>query len=95
MGVSQVADLGTSAHVWAGQAAGDWIDWVPAFQVWGAGHGVMPTTPGFGCRVFGTNGVVDHDHYLAPRTQSLANIVDIVLGHDSAVTGPNFSALGG
>ncbi len=29
---------------------------------------------------FGTAGVTDHDHYLAPGTQSLANITDIVVG---------------
>lgn len=95
MGVSRASDLHTSAHVWAGQAAQDWIDWVPAFKVWGAGHGPLPTTPGFGDRVFGTNGVIDHDHYLAPGTQSLSNVVDIVLGRDSSVTGPNYSALSG
>jgi pimeloyl-ACP methyl ester carboxylesterase len=91
MGVSRAADLHTSARVWAGQAARDWIDWVPAFQVWGAGHGVVPTHPGFGGRVFGTRGVIDHDHYLSPGTQSMDNIVAIVLGHDSSVTGPNGS----
>jgi pimeloyl-ACP methyl ester carboxylesterase len=93
MGVSRAADLHTSAHVWAGQAVQDWIDWVPAVHVWGAGHGTMPTTPGFGATVFGTNGVIDHDHYLAPGTQSLANIVAIVLERDPSVTGPNFAAL--
>ncbi len=93
MGVSRAADLHTSAHVWAGQSDQDWIDWVPAFQVWGAGHGTLPATPGFGARVFGTNGVTDHDHYLAPGTQSLANIVSIVLGRDSTVIGPNAGAL--
>lgn len=93
MGVSQVADLHTSARVWAGQSAQDWIDWIPTFQVWGAGHGTLPTTAGFGATVFGTNGVIDHDHYLAPGTQSLANIVSIVLGHDSSVTGPNSAVL--
>jgi hypothetical protein len=95
MGVSRAADLRTTAHVWAGQSAHDWIDWVPAFQVWGAGHGTMPTTPGFGDRVFGCVGVTDHDHYLAPGTQSLANIVAILLGRDSSVTGPNLSAVPG
>jgi hypothetical protein len=87
MGVSNTAGLHTSAQVWAGQAARDWIDWVPALQVWGAGHGTLPPTPGFGARVFGTNGVIDHDHYLAAGTQSLSNIVDIVLNRDSSVTG--------
>lgn len=89
MGVSRAADLRTSARVWAGQSPQDWIDWVPAVQVWGAGHGTMPTTPGFGGRVFGTRGVIDHDHYLAPGTQSLRNIVEIVRGRDSSVTGPD------
>ena len=95
MGVSRVADLRTSAHVWAGQSAQDWIDWVPAFRVWGAGHGPLPITASFGGRVFGTGGVIDHDHYLAPGTQSLSNIVGIVLGLDSSVTGPSTSDLPG
>ena len=89
MGVSRAADLHTSAHIWAGQAAQDWIDWVPAYKMWGAGHGTLPAAPGFGARVFGTMGVTDHDHYLAPGTQSLGNIASIVLGLDSSVSGPN------
>ena len=92
MGVSRAADLHASARIWAGQSAQDWIDWVPAFQVWGAGHGTMPTTPGFGDRVFGTGGVTDHDHYLRSGTQSLANIVEIVLGRDTSVSAPDSSA---
>jgi pimeloyl-ACP methyl ester carboxylesterase len=92
MGVSRAKDLHTSAHVWAGQSALDWIDWLPTFSVWGAGHGTMPATPGFGDTVFGTRGVTDHDRYLAPGTQSLDNIVKIVLGRDSSVTGPDSSA---
>ncbi|MHB8185679.1 MAG: alpha/beta hydrolase [Dermatophilaceae bacterium] len=95
MGVTRAADLHTSARIWAGQSAQDWIDWVPAFQVWGAGHGTMPTTPGFGDRVFGTRGVTDHDHYLSSGTQSLANIVEIVLGRDAAVRAPDSSAAPG
>jgi pimeloyl-ACP methyl ester carboxylesterase len=93
MGVSRAADLHTSARIWAGQAAQDWIDWVPAYQVWGAGHGTLPAAPGFGARVFGTRGVIDHDHYLAPGTQSLSNIAAIVLGLDSSVNGPGSPAL--
>jgi len=95
MGVSRAADLHTSAHLWAGQSSQDWINWVPALRVWGAGHGTLPTTPGFGDIVFGTNGVIDHDHYLAPGTQSLANIVQIVLGRGSSVTGADLAALPG
>jgi len=91
MGVTRAADLHTSATVWAGQSAQDWIYWVPAFQVWGAGHGTTPTTQGFGDRVFGTRGVTDHDHYLSSGTQSLANIAEIVLGRDTAVSAPGSS----
>jgi Alpha/beta hydrolase len=93
MGVSRAADLHTPARVWAGQAAQDWIDWVPAYKMWGAGHGTLPAAPGFGARVFGTGGVIDHDHYLTAGTQSLGNIVSIVLGLDSSVTGPGSQAL--
>ena len=91
MGVTRAADLHTSATIWAGQSAQDWIYWVPAFQVWGAGHGTTPTTQGFGDRVFGTRGVADHDHYLSAGTQSLVNIVDIVLQRDTAVSAPDSS----
>jgi len=91
MGVTQAADLHTSARIWAGQSAQDWIYWVPAFQIWGAGHGTTPTTQGFGDRVFGTRGVTDHDHYLSSGTQSLANIADIVLGRDASVSAPDIA----
>ncbi len=92
MGVLRARDLHTSAHIWAGQSVLDWIDWLPTFRVWGAGHGTMPATPGFGGTVFGTRGVTDHDRYLAPGTQSLSNIVKIVLGLGSSVTGPDSPA---
>ena len=68
MGVRRAADLHTRARLWAGRASADWIDWVPAVQVWGVGHGTPPSTPGFGAHPFGTVGVADHDHYLAPGT---------------------------
>ena len=51
----------------------------------GVGHGTPPSTPGFGAHLFGTAGVTDHDHYLAPGTQSLANITDIVVGRPDLV----------
>lgn len=94
MGVSQARDLHSSAHIWAGQSATDWIDWMPTIQVMGAGHGTMPATPGFGDTVFGTRGVTDHDQYLARGTQSLGNIVRIMLGRDAQVTGPGSPAAG-
>jgi len=94
MGVARARDLHSPARIWAGQSTLDWIDWLPTIQVMGAGHGTMPATPGFGDTVFGTRGVTDHDGYLASGTQSLDNIVRIVLGRDSLVTGPDSPAGG-
>ena len=66
MGVSDVTRLGTSARVWAGQSARDWIRWVPGVRLFGLGHGTKPADPAFGARVFATADVAGHDHYLSP-----------------------------
>jgi hypothetical protein len=86
MGVDRAADLRTRARVWAALAPADWIHWVPGIELFGVGHGTQPADPAFGARPFGTAGVTDHDHYLAPGTRSLADVADIVLGRDAAVT---------
>jgi hypothetical protein len=80
MGVDDVAELHTTARVWAGLAGGDPMRWVPGIRLFGLGHGQQPTDPAFGARVFGTGGVLDHDQYLAPGTESLANLARIA-GH--------------
>ncbi|WP_221321265.1 alpha/beta hydrolase [Actinoplanes sp. L3-i22] len=80
MGVDRAADLGTGARIWAGQSARDWVRWVPAVRVAGLGHGARPTAAGFGARVFATADVPDHDHYLAPGTDSLAALAAIAGG---------------
>lgn len=72
MGVADVAALGTTARVWAGQSTRDWTRWIPGVRVFGLGHGTKPTDPHFGARLFATTDVIDHDHYLAPGTDSLA-----------------------
>ncbi|WP_345632891.1 alpha/beta hydrolase [Rugosimonospora acidiphila] len=77
MGVDRVADLHTTARVWAGQAPGDWVRWVPGVRLFGVGHGIKPADPSFGARLFPTAGVADHDHYLAPGTDSLASLARI------------------
>jgi alpha/beta hydrolase family protein len=77
MGVSTAAQLGTTARIWAGQAAGDWIRWVPGMRLLGLGHGTKPTDPDFGARIFATRDVPDHDHYLFPGTDSLARLAGI------------------
>jgi Alpha/beta hydrolase len=77
MGVDNVAGLRTTARVWAGESARDWIRWVPGVRLLGLGHGTRPTAPSFGARVFPTADVADHDHYLAPGTGSLAALAGI------------------
>ncbi|AXB42598.1 alpha/beta hydrolase [Amycolatopsis albispora] len=79
MGVGNVAQLGTTARVWAGQSGGDWIRWVPGVKLFGLGHGTKPADPAFGARVFPTADVTDHDHYLSPGTDSLAALTAIAL----------------
>lgn len=80
MGVDDVTRLGTTARVWAGQSGRDWIRWVPGVRLFGLGHGTKPADPDFGAREFATAGVTDHDHYLAPGTDSLAALSRIAAG---------------
>ncbi|QFU90099.1 alpha/beta hydrolase [Amycolatopsis sp. YIM 10] len=84
MGVDHVAQLGTTARVWAGQAGGDWIRWVPGVRLLGLGHGTKPADPAFGARAFRTADVADHDHYLSPGTDSLADLAAIALSTSDA-----------
>jgi pimeloyl-ACP methyl ester carboxylesterase len=79
LGVDDAAQLGGSARIWAGLAAGDLMRWLPGVRLFGIGHGRQPADPAFGARIFGTAGVRDHDHYLAPGTDSLTNVSGIAL----------------
>ncbi|GAA3519729.1 alpha/beta hydrolase [Actinocatenispora rupis] len=83
MGVDRAAGLHTRATVWAGQAERDWIGWVPAVRLFGLGHGTRPADPAFGARVFPTADVPDHDHYLAPGTDSLVHLARIATGTEA------------
>ncbi|WP_158888044.1 alpha/beta hydrolase [Amycolatopsis anabasis] len=77
MGVDNVTQLRTTARIWAGQSTRDWIRWIPGVRLLGLGHRTKPTAPNFGARVFATSDVTDHDHYLSPGTDSLANLTRI------------------
>lgn len=79
MGVDSAAELGTTAQVWAGQAAGDWIRRVPGVRVLGLGHGRHPADPAFGARALPVDGVDGHDGYLEPGTPTLTALAAIVL----------------
>jgi hypothetical protein len=80
MGVRSVAELRTSARVWAGEAAGDWVRWVPGGRLFGMGHGTRPVDPEFGAQTFSTAGVDGHDHYFHPGTDSLDTLARIAVG---------------
>ncbi|MER7009454.1 alpha/beta fold hydrolase [Dactylosporangium sp. NPDC000555] len=80
MGVDSAGELRTAAHVWAGSAADDWIRRIPGVRVLGAGHGAHPYDPSFGAEPLPVGGVVGHDGYFVPGTESLRALADIALG---------------
>jgi pimeloyl-ACP methyl ester carboxylesterase len=77
---SSVAELATSARVWASRTAGDWTARIPAVQVGDLGHGTDPTSASFGARALPTGGTRGHDGYFRPGSAALAGLVDVCLG---------------
>ncbi|MFI9050832.1 alpha/beta hydrolase [Streptomyces sp. NPDC053427] len=80
-----VAELGTTARVWAARDATDWIGDVPHLRLLGLGHGTDPTDPAYGARRVSAERAEGHTGYLAPGADSLDNFADIALGAYSAV----------
>ncbi|MGW2026319.1 alpha/beta hydrolase [Streptomyces decoyicus] len=80
-----VAELRTSARVWAARDASDWIGDIPNVELLGLGHGADPTDPAFGARRVPAERAVGHTGYFAPGTDSLRNFTAIVLGRYGAV----------
>lgn len=79
VGAGSVADLQTTAQVWAGRAADDWIRYVPSVRLAGIGFGTDPVSPEFGARVFPA-GDGGHGDYHLPGSQSLRQLALISLG---------------
>src|SRR5580692_4744931 len=84
MDASSVRSLHTTARVWAGRDAGDWIRDVPHVRLLGIGFGADPTAPPFGARRFGCGGD-GHSGYLQPGSVSLRNLAYIALGEPGKV----------
>ncbi|MGC0330566.1 hypothetical protein RKD23_003556 [Streptomyces sp. SAI-170] len=88
-GADSVADLHTSARVWAARGSDDWVAEVPhtRAELLGTtvGFGTDPVSPAFGARVF-TAGDGGHSDYFTPGSAALANLARIVLGETSEVT---------
>jgi Alpha/beta hydrolase len=85
MDASSVKALHTTARVWAGRAASDWIRDVPHIQFLGLGFGQDPMDPAFGARIFATTSG-GHSSYFQPGSVSLRNLTYIALDDPSAVT---------
>ncbi|MFK0253298.1 alpha/beta hydrolase [Streptomyces sp. NPDC090445] len=86
MRAGSVADLDTSARVWATRDSGDWIADVPHLEVGGLGHGADPVSPEFGARLLSSAGAKRHTGYFEPGTGSLDNFAKIGTGtFDSVV----------
>ncbi|MFE6161000.1 alpha/beta hydrolase [Streptomyces sp. NPDC056486] len=71
MRADSVADLHTSARVWAAKDDSDWIGDVPNVELFGLGHGEDPADPGFGARRVPAERAEGHTGYFAPGTDSL------------------------
>ncbi|MFD3873904.1 alpha/beta hydrolase [Streptomyces sp. NPDC058623] len=80
MRAGNVAELGTSARVWAMRDEGDWIEDVPHLELGGLGHGADPVSPEFGARVLSSAGAKSHTGYFEPGTASLDNFARIGTG---------------
>jgi pimeloyl-ACP methyl ester carboxylesterase len=78
MGVDRAADLRTRARVWSALAAADWIHRVPQVRILGLGLGTRPSTPSFGSQPLPAGGVLAHDGYLAPGSQTLSAVATLV-----------------
>jgi len=85
MDASSVRALHTTARVWAGRGASDWIGYVPHIQFLGLGFGQDPTAPAFGARLFGC-GPGGHSGYFRPGSIALRNLAYIALGEPGQVT---------
>jgi pimeloyl-ACP methyl ester carboxylesterase len=84
IGVDRASDLG-GARVYSALAAQDWMRRVPQVRLLGFGHGVRPSSPGFGAIPLPTGGVAGHDYYLSPGSATVTAVADVVL--DRVVTG--------
>jgi Alpha/beta hydrolase len=85
MDASSARALHTTARVWAGRGASDWIRDVPHVHFLGLGFGQDPMSPAFGARIFAT-GSGGHSSYFKPGGISLRNLAHIALGDPAAVT---------
>jgi len=85
MDASSVRALHTTARVWAGRGASDWIRFVPHVHFLGLGFGQDPMSAAFGARIFACGGG-GHSGYFQPNGVALRNLAQIALGDPAGVT---------
>ncbi|MFJ2769796.1 alpha/beta hydrolase [Streptomyces sp. NPDC087300] len=85
MRADSVADLHTTARVWAAKDDSDWIGKVPNVELFGLGHGEDPTTADFGARPVPAEKAEGHTGYFAPGTDSLRAFARIADADPSTV----------
>lgn len=86
MRAEKVAELDTTARVWAMRDADDWIQDVPYLEFGGLGHGADPVTAAFGARVLSAREAKGHAGYFVPGTDSVRNFAEIGVGAYRAVS---------
>jgi hypothetical protein len=84
MDASSVQALDTTARVWAGRGASDWIRFVPHVHFLGLGFGQDPMSTAFGARIFACGGG-GHSGYFRPNGVALRNLAEIALGDPAGV----------
>ncbi|MFV2117323.1 alpha/beta hydrolase [Streptomyces sp. Act-28] len=80
MRATNVAELGTTARVWAAKDPTDWISEVPNVSFLGLGHGTDPASEEFGARRIPAEDARGHSGYFAPGTASLRAFAAIARG---------------
>jgi pimeloyl-ACP methyl ester carboxylesterase len=79
MGADRVADLHTTARVWAAESPHDWIRFVPGIRLFHLGLGTHPADPDFGARRLPVDGVDGHPDYLTDGSATLPAVANILV----------------
>lgn len=76
---SSVAELDTTARVWAARTDDDWTARIPAVRIGDLGHGTDPTAGDFGARTLPVGGTSGHDGYFRPGSAALSGLAAVCL----------------
>ncbi|MEV8534284.1 alpha/beta hydrolase [Streptomyces sp. NPDC051211] len=85
MRAGNVAELESTARIWAMRDPGDWIADVPHLEVGGLGHGADPMSEEFGARRLSAAGAKSHTGYFEPGTGAVDNLAKIGTGSYGSV----------